>query len=93
MARYYAVEIKVDGRRYTGDWSLLMGGRMCVRSAFGGVTVEIGQEEPKSAAQLVLERIVSDYHKAQAEEIERQEREMAKLRRPRRGNRPRDPQA
>lgn len=79
MPRYYAFEIKVEGRRYTGDWSLHQGSLLCVRSAWGGVTVEIGQDEPKSAAQLTLERIVRAYRQAQLDELDRQAREMAKI--------------
>lgn len=84
MSRFYTVEVKVNGRPCHGDWRLLQGGQMQVRSAWGGVTLEIGEDEPKSAAQLVLERIVADYHAKRAEERKQQERELAKLRRPRR---------
>lgn len=89
MPKFYTVEIKFDGRPCHGDWRLMQGGRVHVGSAWGSVTVEIAQDEdPKSAAQLALERIVAEYARQRAEDRKHQERELAKLSRPKRRRKP-----
>jgi len=83
MARFFPFAIKVDGRLYTGDWSLTQGGRICVRSdaGYGSEIVEIGQGDPNLAAQRALKGIVVLHKEAQAAALKRQERELEKLRR------------
>ena len=89
MARYFAVTIIFDGRLCKGDWALLHGGRLHVRAPGWGVdTVEIGLDEPVSAAQAAMRKIVEGYYRAQADERERQARELARLSKPRRTRRP-----
>jgi hypothetical protein len=83
MTRYYPFAIKIDGHRYTGDWSLMMGGRICVRSAFGSEIVDIGRARPENVAARALERIARAYLKRRDAERAAQERELAKLHRPR----------
>lgn len=88
MARYYAIAINIEGRHCKGEWTLLQGGRLHVRAPGWGVdTVEIGMGEPVSAAQLALQRIIVAYERQQNAERERQERELAKLRKPHRTKR------
>lgn len=91
MARFSPFAIKVDGRRYTGDWSLMQGGgRICVRSdaGYGSEIVEIGEGDPTLAAQRALKGIVVLHKEAQAAALKRQERELEKLRH--RRNKPSD---
>jgi len=88
MPRYYAITIEIDGRRYTGDWRLCQGGVLAVGSAWGGITVEIGADEPVFAAQAALARIVREDQARRAAEVERQAAEMEKLRRPQNAKKP-----
>lgn len=84
MARFYPVEIKLDGRIYRGDWTIVQGGRVCVRTlGYGSMTDDLGGEKPEVVAPRLLERIIREYDARQADELKRQQREMAKLRRQR----------
>jgi hypothetical protein len=84
MVRFHPIAMEVDGRKVRGEWSLMMGGRVCVRSIFGSETAEVGQATPPAAARLTLEKIVKGDRKRRAAENAAYERERAKLRRPRR---------
>lgn len=79
MARYYPFSTMIMGRRYTGDWSLQQGGQICIRSAWGSETVEVGARNPGDVAQEALGRIVGRYHTRQLEERERQASEAGRL--------------
>lgn len=84
MVGYYTIEIRVDGRPRKGRWQLRQGGKLFVTCPWGRDTVEIGCAEPASAAQQALAQIVAQHEKARLAELQRQEREMAKFRRPKR---------
>jgi hypothetical protein len=59
----------------------MQGGRVCVRSqAWGSETADLDGEEPERVATRVLERIVRADQQRRADELARQEREMARLR-------------
>lgn len=82
MPRYFPVEATVDGRRYTGDWCLMQGDRICVRSrAFGSRPAELGGARPEAIAAKVLEEIVRADWKKRSDHLKHEERELAKLRR------------
>lgn len=81
MPRFYPIAIEVDGRRYAGDWTLMLGGRVCVRWALGSETAEIGRAKPEMAAARTLEHLVRTDQKRRAKGLAQQEREMAKVRR------------
>lgn len=83
MARFFSIATEVDGRRYTGDWTLLMGNRICVRSAYGSETVDIGRGKPELAAAKTLAQIVRTYHRKRDQDRARQEREARRLARTR----------
>lgn len=78
--RYFPLAVRVDGHRYTGDWSLSQGGKICVTSAFGSLTAELGDERPEVVAIRTLERIVREDQQRRAEAEARQAHEMARLR-------------
>jgi hypothetical protein len=80
MTRFYPIAVEIDGHRHSGDWTLMPGGRVCVRSWFGSQTVEIGRATPEVVAVLTLERIIRASQKRRAQELARQARELAKLR-------------
>lgn len=79
MGRYFPFAIKVDGRRYTGDWSLTLDGKLRIRSAWGSETISLGREKPETMAAVGLERIVGAYHQNRADEGARQAQEAARL--------------
>jgi hypothetical protein len=83
VSQFHPFTIEVDGRRYSGDWCLMQGGRICVRSdaGYGSEIVEIVQGDPDLAAQRALKGIVVVHKEGQAAALKRQERELAKLRR------------
>jgi hypothetical protein len=82
VSQFYPFTIEVDGRRYSGDWRPMQGGRICVRSdaGYGSEIVEIGQGDPNLAAQRALRGIVVVHKEGQAAALKRQERELARLR-------------
>lgn len=82
MPRPYPFKIEVDDHRYRGDWYLCQGNMLCVRSlGFGSLIVELGGERPEVVAARTLELIVRTWQKNRADGLERQEREMEKIRR------------
>lgn len=81
MPKPCPVEIHLDGRRYRGHWTLKQGDCLCVTSAWGHDMAELRGAKPEACAPKLLERIVRAYQKAQADEVNRQARELEKLRR------------
>ena len=80
----YPFSIELDGHRYGGTWQLMLG-RLCVRSAWGNESVDCcAGTKPEPLARKTLERIVRADQRQRAQERVRQEREAAKLRKPRR---------
>lgn len=88
MPKPYPIAIQVDGRTCKGDWQLLQGCRVYVRSAWGNDTAEGGCDKLQAVAERTLEGIVRAHAQARADEIARQQRELAKFSRPRRTRRP-----
>lgn len=83
MTRFFPVAVMVDGRRYSGDWCLMQGDRVCVRSlGFGSLSAEIGKERPEVAAAKTLEKIVRADQKARADWAKYEAEELAKLSKP-----------
>lgn len=68
MPRFYPVAVEVDGRRYAGDWVLMLGNRVCVRWALGSETAEVGRAKPEVAAVRTLEKMVRADQKRRAKE-------------------------
>lgn len=81
MPRPCPIAIDVDGRRCRGEWLLLQGGRLCVRSAWGCEIVELGRARPEALAPKALERIVRGYARRRAKEEAELARRTARLRR------------
>jgi hypothetical protein len=79
VSHFYRFAIEIDGHRYTGDWSLVQGGRMSIRSAWGGLIADVGEATPEVVSARVLEQIVRTYLQQRAQELERREQEMARL--------------
>jgi len=77
---FYPIAIELDGRRYRGDWCLMQGGRLCVRSPFGSRAAEVGSARPEVVAKRTLAKIVHDDQKLRAQGARNQERELARLR-------------
>lgn len=88
MPQPYRFSIQVDGRRCGGDWQLLQGCKVYVRSAWGNDTIEADHERPEAVAARTLERLVRADDQKRADEIARQQRELAKFSRPRRPTSP-----
>lgn len=87
----YPIAIMVDGRRCKGQWRLAQGGMICVGSPWGGDIADVGRDRPEIVAARILEQIVRADQKARAQELARQERELAKISRrvaPKRKKRP-----
>lgn len=81
VAHFFAFRIKVDGRAYSGDWTLMQGGQICVRSAFGSLSDNLGNEAPQAVAERLLERIVRTHDERRVEETKRRPETMAALHR------------
>lgn len=82
MPRFYKFTADKDGRRYTGEWTLLLGGQLRVRcQPYGTMTVTIGADaEPVARAQQVLLQILDAYAAEQDAWKARQDDERARLR-------------
>lgn len=63
MPRPYPIKIQVDGAARTGDWQLLQGCKIYVRSAWGNDTVDGYGENLQQLAERTLERLVRDDEK------------------------------
>lgn len=88
MLRPYPISTQIDGCAYKGDWQLLQGCRVYVRSAWGNEVVEAGcNAKFVDVARRTLERIVRADQKRRADWKAHQQRELAKLSRPRRTRR------
>lgn len=82
--KYFPISVEVDGHRYTGDWSLMQGGRICVRSlGFGSEAADLGDENPDRLAHQVLEQLVRKDQQNREVRASLQKREAARLRRKR----------
>jgi len=55
---FYEVTAEIDGRRYTGTWTLKQGGLICVAWAESAKTVELGRTRPEVKAVTVLRQLV-----------------------------------
>lgn len=95
MPRPYPISIKVDGATRKGEWLLLQGCKVYVRSAWGNETVDGYGENLQQLAERTLERLVRADDQKRADWKAYQERETAKLLKPHRRRRPSDdgPQA
>jgi hypothetical protein len=87
MPRFYPVSIDLDGRK-TGEWALLLGGQIRVRSAWGNKAGPCGKDAPEVAAKRVLGEIVRDWQRQRQREARQLQREGERLTR---GGRPRNP--
>lgn len=82
MPRPFPIAIQIDGRTYSGDWQLLMGGRVCVRSlGFGSEIADVGRAKPEAVAAKTLERLIRTDQKKRAALAKQREREIAKVNR------------
>lgn len=91
MPRFYPVAIELDGRKYTGEWTLILGGEIYVRSpAYGSAKGQVGRRKPELVAAEVLRQIVVAWQKKRerdARQIERETLRVARTGRPRRPRR------
>jgi hypothetical protein len=66
---FYDVTIELDGRRYTGTWTIKQGGLICVSWGTEGVkTVELGRTRPELKAVTVLRQLVKSCQAQRARE-------------------------
>jgi len=80
MAGFYKIKIDVDGRSVTGEWTHMMGGKICVRcQPFGRLVVPVGHRRPEAWAKRVLEIIVRCYYRRRRQERARMEAEAQRL--------------
>lgn len=87
MARFYPVSTDVDGRTYTGEWALIQGGDICVRSKWGRKPEPLGKAQPEAAAKRILEKIVRDFRRQKERDARRLAKEGERLAR---GGKPRN---
>lgn len=80
MNRDYPFETELDGKTYRGRWTLKLGDRICVTSAWGTETVALAGAKPEACAPKVLQRIVKACQKRRADGLKHQERELEKIR-------------
>lgn len=88
MPRFYPVAVEFEGRRYTGDWMLVQGGDLCVRSRWGNKPGPVGKEKPEVSAKRVLEQIVRDWHRKRERDARQIERETLRVARTGRARNP-----
>lgn len=82
MARFYRFKISIDGQPYSGEWTLLMGNRVCVRPrGFASEIGDVGQNITLEAVELTLARIVRADLKKRAAALKQREREVARVNR------------
>jgi len=86
MAGFYSIKVEVDGRTCRGEWGLTLDGQLCVRCAWGRLTVPLcgRRRRPEAWAQIILTVLVRCYEKRREEHRAWQEREAARLGRRRR---------
>jgi len=63
---FYEVTAEIEGRRYTGSWTLKQGGLICVAWAEGSKTVELGKTRPEVKAVTVLRDLVKKHQAERA---------------------------
>lgn len=89
MPRFYPVAVEVDGRTYTGEWALIQGGEVRVRSpAYGSDRAPVDRRKPELVAVEVLRKIVKDYHLKRDRDARQIERETLRVARSGRPSRP-----
>lgn len=87
MAGFYPISAEVDGKRVRGDWCILQGSQLRVRSlGYGALTVPLRgrRRRPEEWAVIVIRVLVHCYEKREAKDRDRRARETARLGRRRR---------
>jgi hypothetical protein len=80
VAGYYPIKVEVEGRAVAAEWTLLMGGRICVRcQPYGRLIVPVGRRNPVEWSKRVAEIIVLCWLKRQETHRARQEAEAKRL--------------
>lgn len=91
MARFYPFKTEIDGKPYSGEWTILQGYRVCVRClGYASESADIGDLTPQAAAARTLEKMVRAELRRQADWKAHQARELERLGRPRRTRKPAD---
>jgi hypothetical protein len=66
--RFYKVTTEIDGRRYTGTWTIKQGGLICVSWGERAKTEELGKARPEVKAEKILRQLVKAQQTHRAKE-------------------------